>query len=79
MGVSGQRHALTLYPGKRTPGTHWTEGWVGPRAGLDTEAWGKILCPCQESNLDWPVVQPAAWHYTDYATLALRNHLEDQN
>jgi hypothetical protein len=24
-------------PGERTPGTHCTGGWVGPRAGLDTE------------------------------------------
>jgi hypothetical protein len=30
-------------PGERTPGTHWTGGWVGPRAGLGTEARGKIL------------------------------------
>jgi hypothetical protein len=22
-------------PGERAPGTHWIEGWVGPRAGLD--------------------------------------------
>jgi len=22
-------------PGERTPGTHWTESWVGPRAGLE--------------------------------------------
>jgi hypothetical protein len=21
--------------GERAPDTHWTEGWVGPRAGLD--------------------------------------------
>jgi hypothetical protein len=27
-------------PGERTPGTHYTGGWVGPRAGLDTEAGG---------------------------------------
>jgi hypothetical protein len=27
----GQFHA----PGERTPCTHWTGGWVGPRAGLD--------------------------------------------
>jgi hypothetical protein len=26
---------LPLYPGERVPGTHWVEGWVGPRAGLD--------------------------------------------
>jgi hypothetical protein len=30
-------------PGERTPGTHCTGGWVGPRAGLDTEVRGKIL------------------------------------
>jgi hypothetical protein len=28
-------------PGKMTPGTHWTGDWVGPRAGLDTQARGK--------------------------------------
>jgi hypothetical protein len=32
-------------PGERTPGTYCTGGWVGPRAGLDTEAKGKILSP----------------------------------
>jgi hypothetical protein len=32
-------------PGERTPGTHYTGGWVGPRAGLDTGARGKILSP----------------------------------
>jgi hypothetical protein len=37
-------------PGERTPGTHCTGGWVGPRAGLDTEARAKILCPCRGSN-----------------------------
>jgi len=34
-GVSCQQHAPpALYPLER-PGTHFTEGWVGPRAGLD--------------------------------------------
>jgi hypothetical protein len=32
-------------PGERTPGTHCTGGWVGPRAGLNTETRGKILSP----------------------------------
>jgi hypothetical protein len=31
--------------GERTPGTHCTGVWVGPRAGLDTEARGKIFSP----------------------------------
>jgi hypothetical protein len=52
-------------PGERNPGTHCTGGWVGPRAGLDTEATGKILCLCRGSNLDRPVVQPVARHYTE--------------
>ena len=34
-GVSGQQHApAALYPRQR-PGTHFTGGWMGPRAGLD--------------------------------------------
>jgi hypothetical protein len=43
MGVSGQHHApAALTPGEKTPGTHCAGGWVGPRAGLDAEARGKI-------------------------------------
>jgi len=34
-GVRGQQYApATLYARER-PGTHFTGGWVGPRAGLD--------------------------------------------
>jgi hypothetical protein len=32
-----------LTPWERTPGTHYTRGWVGPRAGPGTEARGKVL------------------------------------
>jgi hypothetical protein len=43
MRMSGQRHAsAALYPGERTPGTHCTGGWMGPRIGLDTEVREKI-------------------------------------
>jgi hypothetical protein len=42
MGLSGQRDApAVLSPRERIPGTHWTGGWVGLRAGMDTEARGK--------------------------------------
>jgi hypothetical protein len=38
-GVSSQRHApAALYHQQRIPVTHWIGGWVGLRAGLDTEA-----------------------------------------
>jgi hypothetical protein len=71
-GVSGQRHApAVLYPrAKDPPGTHCTGGWVGLRAGLDTEDRGKILCPCRGSNPDRPVVQPVVRHYTDWVNPA---------
>jgi hypothetical protein len=64
-----QRHApAALHPRERTPGTQCTGGWVGSRAGLDTEARGKILCLCCGSTLDRPVVQPVARYYTAWAT-----------
>jgi hypothetical protein len=52
MEVNDQRHApAALYPrGIDPPGTHWTGGWVDPRAGLDSEARRKILCLCRGSN-----------------------------
>jgi len=35
--MSGQQHVqAAIYPWER-PGTHFTEGWVGPRAGLEGE------------------------------------------
>jgi hypothetical protein len=53
---SGQRHALSaLYSRELTPGTHWIRGWVGLRAGLDTEVRGKALCLCRGSNPGRPV------------------------
>jgi hypothetical protein len=41
---SASRLGRALPPGKGPPGTHCTGGWVGPRAGLDTEARRKTLC-----------------------------------
>jgi hypothetical protein len=74
MGVSGQHHApAALYSqGKDPPGTHCTGGWVGPRAGLDTEVRGKILCTCRGSNPDRPVFQPVVRYYTAWANPAHR-------
>jgi hypothetical protein len=65
---SASRPGRAFTPGESTPGTHCTGGWVGPRAGLDTEDRGKILCPRRGSNPDRPVVQPVVRHYTAWAT-----------
>jgi hypothetical protein len=63
-----------LYPLGRTHGTHWIGGWVGPRAGLDTQARGKIHCLCR----DWtPVIQSVVRHYTDWATPAPHKRLQN--
>jgi hypothetical protein len=59
-----------FYPRGKDPGTHCTGGWVGLRAGLDTEARRKILCPRRGSNPDRPVVQPVVRHYTAWANSA---------
>jgi hypothetical protein len=45
----------SVLPRERTPGTHWTGGWVDLRAGLNTEATGKIPCPCRGSKVGRPV------------------------
>jgi hypothetical protein len=72
---SAARPGRVFTAGERTPGTHCTGGWVDPRAGLDTEVRGKILCPCRGSNFDRPVVQPVVRHYTAWATPAPENTL----
>jgi hypothetical protein len=61
---SALRPGRAFTPGERTPGALCTGGWVGPRAGLDTEDRRKILCLCRGSNPDRQVVQPVARHYT---------------
>jgi hypothetical protein len=38
---STSRPRRAFFPGERIAGTLWTGGWVGPRAGLDTENRGK--------------------------------------
>jgi hypothetical protein len=40
---SASRPGRAFTPVESTPGTHCTGGWVGPRAGLDTQVGGKIL------------------------------------
>jgi len=57
--VSGQQHApAALYPRER-PGTHFTGGWVDPRAGLDGT---ENLVP---TGIRSRTVQPVVSRYTD--------------
>jgi hypothetical protein len=65
-------------PGERTPGTHFTGGWAGLRAGLDAEARRKILCFCRGSNPGRPVhSQTLYWlSYPGFALCSLSNYTQ---
>jgi hypothetical protein len=52
-------------PRERASGTHWTGGWVGLRAVLDSVVKGKIPSFRRQSNPRTPIVQPVAQRYTD--------------
>jgi hypothetical protein len=58
---TGQSHAPAALPSGKKPGTEFTGGWVGPRAGLD--GWGKTCPP--PPGFDPRTVQPVAGRYTD--------------
>jgi hypothetical protein len=61
MGVGGKAPALAALPPGEEHATHYTGGWVGPRAGLDG---------CRKSppppGIDPPAIQPVTGRYTDY-------------
>jgi hypothetical protein len=80
-GVSGQCHTLG-----NDPGTHWTGGWVGIRAGVDTEVRERNLCLCrgskpvvQSDTKDWatpaPINIPNRFINTCYCHSCLQHHL----
>jgi hypothetical protein len=52
---------------ERAPDTHWTGGWVDPRAVMDAVVKRKIPSPCRESNPRTPINQPVNQGYTDWA------------
>jgi hypothetical protein len=57
-------------PRERDPGTHWIEGWVGPRAVLDAVMKRKIPSPRRESNPRTPIVQTVA-QCSNYSVISL--------
>jgi hypothetical protein len=69
--VSGQRHTwAALYRRWKTRGTHWIRDWVSLRAGVDTEARGKIRSfpgieprssSLQSDATDWATPVPTRW------------------
>jgi hypothetical protein len=58
-----------------TPVTHRIRGWVGPRAALDTEALGKILCLYRGSNSGRQVFRQTLYcSNTSYNLITLVSH-----
>jgi len=61
---------------KISPGTHWLHGWVRPASVLNILKKRKTnLSPHQQSNSDFPGVQPWPSHYTEDATPPLKPEL----
>jgi hypothetical protein len=56
---SASRPDITPPPPERTPGAHWIGGWLGLRAGLDTDARGEIFASASDGN---PVVHSVIRH-----------------
>jgi hypothetical protein len=50
-----------------TPGTHWTGGWVDPRASMDTGWRRNPFASARDQTL---IVKSIVRHYTDRATMA---------
>jgi hypothetical protein len=50
-------HSIATLPWGKSPGTHWTGGWVGPRASLDAVEKRKISCHARNQI---PVIKPVA-------------------
>jgi hypothetical protein len=67
MEMSGHLHApAALIPGN-DPGTHWIEGWMGLRAGLDAVV--KTTFPSlPQLEMKTQSSSPQPSHYTDWAT-----------
>jgi hypothetical protein len=62
--------ALPCYPWETAPGTHWTGGWMGPRAGVDIMEKRRVSFPYWESDSGSLVVQTSAKLFTDWAVQA---------
>jgi hypothetical protein len=77
MGMNGQRHAqAALYPGGKDPLVPIIQdaGWA-PEPVWTQRLEEKLFRLCRGSNLDHPVVQPVARHYTAWATrLVIANY-----
>ena len=50
MGVGGQRHAPAALPSRKSTGTHYTGGCVGPRASLNGRGEEKTPRSYQDLN-----------------------------
>jgi hypothetical protein len=57
-------HRPRIAPGKETPVFTVQEAGWAPEPVWTQKLEEKSFRPCRGSNLDCPVVQPVAWHYT---------------
>jgi hypothetical protein len=56
MAISGQHHASAALPPEERSGTHFTGGWVGPRAVLDMCTISIQLAPFSAETKDVRII-----------------------
>jgi hypothetical protein len=62
---SASRPGRALPPWKKNTDTHWTGGWAGPRAGLDTDITEKFLLSLLGIELPSLCISSVVRRYTD--------------
>jgi hypothetical protein len=72
-GLNIQQHAPAALNPRDRPGTHCTEGWVGPRAGLDGR---KILPPPGIRSPNLPARSQSLYRLSYPAHCNYNNHYE---
>jgi hypothetical protein len=61
--VSGQPVSR---PGRFTPGTHWMEGWVSPKASLNAVAKRKKYISLSGIEYRSPSQKPVHYYYNEH-------------
>jgi len=65
MGISGQHQGPAALPPEEKPGTHFTGGWAGPRAVLDTYTIPIKLVPFTAETKDVRIIGTTSYFLHD--------------
>jgi hypothetical protein len=76
-GVGSQHHAPSAFSQVNSPDYHYTQGWLGPRAGLDRCGQQKISCSTEFRIRNCPALRYPRLH--SYFVIKKYNLKKDKN